>query len=353
MAQSPDSAMVSGWLTACYFLSAIIFFFPLPWMLERFGPAKLIRIALIISSMALVWIVLLDDYISWACARSIQGAFSSILLGSVETELMRSAGPNKRATVLGRLELALVLGAGIGAGVAPVLWNASNGILVGPILAGPALLAASILVIPESIPEVPLEESFKDRPPRGPASAVLLATAFTQGLAEGALMAYLTPALLNNGYGSSMVSLGFTALFSGIMISQVALASKADTWGHGTVLGISQVAVAAGFMALAFTNQAWIVIGALGLVGLGLGSQYPVAQAALGNRVASSSLSQAASVFLGFNCLGCLMGAPLGGFAYHFHNWLGLFGALGILCLILGLVTAADRIVSGWFATAE
>jgi MFS family permease len=104
---------------------------------------------------------------------------------------------------------------------------------------------------------------------------------------------------------------------------------------------------------LAFSHLAWSIVGALGLVGLGLGCQYPVAQAALGNKVQASSLSQAASLFLGINCLGCLLAAPIGGFAYHFHNWIGLFGTIGIICLLLALITATDCILSAWLAAPE
>jgi MFS family permease len=353
LAQTTQAATISGWLTAGYFLSAILFFFPLPWLLEKYGARKLIRISLGISSLALIWIVLQDDYVSWAIARSVQGACSSILLGTVETELMRSASPSKRATVLGRLELFLVVGAGFGAGMAPVLWNSINGIIAGSILAGPALLATYFLVIPESSNSDSPDAIITARIKRGPASAVLLATAFIQGLAEGELMAYLTPAILSEGHSSNTVALGFTALFSGIVISQIGLASKAEIWGHGTVLWISQTAVAAGFGTLAFSHLAWSIVGALGLVGLGLGCQYPVAQAALGNKVQASSLSQAASLFLGVNCLGCLLAAPIGGFAYHFHNWIGLFGTIGIICLLLALITATDCILSAWLAAPE
>jgi MFS family permease len=353
LAHSTQAAAISGWLTAGYFLSAILFFIPLPWLLERYGSARLIRISLGISSLALIWIVLQDDYVSWAFARSVQGACSSILLGTVETELMRGASPGKRATVLGRLELSLVVGAGFGAGLAPVIWNGANGIIAGLILAGPAFLAACILVVPESILPDDTVATIIGLPRRSPASAILLGTAFIQGLAEGELMAYLTPALLSEGHHSNTVALGFTSLFSGIIISQVGLASKAEVWGHSTVLWMSQTAVALGFGTLAFTHDAWPIVGALGLVGLGLGCQYPVAQAALGNKVEASHLSQAASLFLGINCLGCLMAAPIGGFAYHFLNWIGLFGTIGIVCLILALVTASDCLVSTWNASAE
>jgi predicted MFS family arabinose efflux permease len=266
---------------------------------------------------------------------------------------MRGASPGKRATVLGRLELSLVVGAGFGAGLAPVIWNGANGIIAGSILAGPAFLAACILVVPESILPDDTVATIIGLPRRSPASAILLGTAFIQGLAEGELMAYLTPALLSEGHHSNTVALGFTSLFSGIIISQVGLASKAEVWGHSTVLWMSQTAVALGFGTLAFTHDAWPIVGALGLVGLGLGCQYPVAQAALGNKVEASHLSQAASLFLGINCLGCLMAAPIGGFAYHFLNWIGLFGTIGIVCLILALVTASDCLVSTWNASAE
>ena len=107
--------------------------------------------------------------------------------------------------------------------MAPVLWNSNNGIIAGAILAGPALLATYFLVIPESSNSDSPDAIITVRIKRGPASAVLLATAFIQGLAEGELMAYLTPAILSEGHSSNTVALGFTALFSGIVISQIGL----------------------------------------------------------------------------------------------------------------------------------
>lgn len=330
-----------AWLTATYFLSAICSF-PVPSLiLDRLGNRIMAHSAVVLGIISMVPMGFGLSPAGLAVCRAIQGVSSTILLVTVETDLLKSSLPENRAGALGKLELCLVAGAGLGAATAPLCW-AGNPWLAGVIPALPALLALSFPFNGGGPPfwsaraQHPFNQGRKSRP------SFLLLSALTQGLAEGVLMAYLAPWLLGNQWNEASVSLAFASLFTGIVFSQLFLTQLSGRHGHGLVLSLCHGAVALGFMGLASTSQQTPVSMALLLLGLGIGCQYPVAQAALAENVSPRHISTAASVFLACNGLGCLISIPLAEWIQTYRGAASLYNSMGGWCAALLLAGLVD-----------
>lgn len=330
-------------LTGIYFLAAIVFF-PFPSMLmKRVETFSLAKIAVFLAAASIIPMGTGLSPMALAVCRMLQGISSTLLLVSVETELLKKTAPADRAGALGGLEVCLVLGAGTGAASAPLAWS------ISPWLAGffPTLPAMAALMISFR------SEVKTDQAPIGSIHSgqkslssllFLLLTAMAQGLVEGVLMAFLTPWLLSNNWHETAVSIAFGSLFAGIISSQLFLSRLAGRHGYGLILILCHLGVSIGFFGLACPNNHIMSMSSLFLIGLGIGCQYPVAQAAMSESLSPHQIPLAASVFLASNGFGCLISSPSGGFIQSIWGTVSLYNSIGLFCLAMVLTGLGDRV---------
>jgi MFS family permease len=323
-------------LTGLYFLGAVLFF-PFPQMLmKKYSIYFLAKIAVFLGLFCIVPMGFGLSIYSLAVCRVMQGISSTLLLVSVETELLTTSSSANRAGALGNLEICLVVGGGTGAAMAPLAWSI-NPFLAGVIPAIPALVA---LISPFQLITQTTDSSIKSDFSGMKLSSTaffLIMTAMAQGLVEGVLMAFLTPWLLSNDWNETSISAAFASLFSGIIFSQLFLSRLAGQHRHNHILVLCHLGVAFGFFSLTCPQEGHITFLALFLIGSAIGCQYPVAQAGLAETVSPQQIPLAASIFLASNGLGCLVSSPSGGFIQSYFGTVFLYNSVGIFCLALGL----------------
>lgn len=336
-----NDSLGPAFLTGLYFVAAVMFF-PFPQMLmRRYRVLSLAKLAVFLGALSILpmgW----DISVDWlAVCRILQGISSTLLLVSVETELLTTSIAVNRASALGRLEVCLVLGGGTGAALAPLVWSITPW-MAGFIPAIPALIALitpfrSRISICKS-PIIPVQSGIV----RSSAPYFLMMTAMAQGLVEGVLMAFLTPWLLSNHWKETSISAAYAILFTGIISSQIFLSRLAGKDGHENLLILCHMGVAIGFFGLGFPSQLIMTFSALFIIGMGIGCQYPVAQAGLAESVSPQHIPLAASIFLASNAFGCLISSPSGGFIQSTWGSVFLYNSVGIFCLALVLAGLGD-----------
>jgi len=330
-----------AYFTGLYFLAAVLFF-PFPQMLMRqFRVYTLAKLAVFLGVISILPMGLDLPTEKLAICRILQGISSTLLLVTVETVLLTKSTAINRAGALGQLEVCLVLGGGTGAALAPLIWS------ITPWMAGfiPAIPAMIILMMPfksnasnYKSPICPAQSGSV----RSATPFFLIMTAMAQGLVEGVLMAFLTPWLLSNHWNETSISAAFVSLFAGIISSQIYLSRLACEHGHGNLLILCHVGVAIGFFCLVCPNHEILTLSALFIIGLGIGCQYPVAQAGLAESVSPQHIPLAASVFLASNAFGCLISSPSGGFIQSTWGTVFLYNCVGTFCLTLVLAGLGD-----------
>jgi len=325
-----------AWISGIYFLAGIITFPVPPILLQHLKPAQLARIATLIAAVALV--PLGFGFSPWmACAcRGIHGLSATILLVAIETELLKKAKAGNRSGNLGALEVCLVIGGGLGASLSPLLWS------INPQMAGliPAIPAFMLSVFPlkhSLIGYFQPSHSVSGGKKNRSLVFILLATAISQGLAEGALMGFLATELVDRSWTETMVSTAFGFLFGGILLSQLILTKVADYQGTNIVLFLSHIGVGLGFCILGWISVPVVVLTGLAMVGFGLGCQYPIAQAALADIVADSKkMAKVASIFLAANTIGCFLSSPVFGCINAFWGMPAVYNCLSAIGLSVG-----------------
>jgi len=331
-----ESTNWAAWLSGIYFLAGIVTF-PVPSiLLKHLKSDQLARIATLISSIALVPLGFgFSPWLSCAC-RGIHGFSATILLVAVETELLKKAKAGNRSGNLGTLEVCLVIGAGLGASLSPLLWSI-NPQLSGLIPAIPAFILSAFSLKLPFIDHFQSSHSESGGEKNRSLVFILLATSISQGLAEGALMGFLATELVERSWTESMVSTAFGCLFGGIILSQLILTKVADYQGTNSVLFLWHIGVGLGFGILGWTSMPIVILTGLLLVGFGLGCQYPIAQASLADTVADSSkLAKAASIFLAANTIGCFLSSPIFGSIIAFWGMPAVYNFLSAISLSVG-----------------
>lgn len=337
-----NDSLGPAFFTGLYFVAAVMFF-PFPQMLmRRFQVYSITKMAVLLGALSMLPMGFeLPNYMLATC-RILQGISSTLLLVPVETELLTTSPPLNRAEVLGRLEVCLVLGGGTGATLAPLFWSITPW-MAGFILAFPAMIAIVTPFKSRAPIHKPLKKINQIGIVRPSTPHFLIITAMAQGLVEGVLMAFLTPWLLSNQWNETLISAAFASLFAGIISSQILLSRLAGELGHGNLLNICHMGVGIGFLGLVFSSNNIMTLSLLFIIGLGIGCQYPVAQAGLAESVSPRHIPMAASVFLASNVLGCLISSPAGGFIQSTWGFGLLYNTVGALCLALALAGFGDR----------
>ena len=341
MNQRGIHSLSPAFFTGLYFLAAALFF-PFPQMLmKRFRVYTLAKLAVFLGVLSILPMGMDLPPEKLAICRILQGISSTLLLVTVETELLTTSTAANRAGALGQLEVWLVLGGGTGAALAPLIWS------ITPWMAGliPAIPAMIVLIMPfkssASNYESPICPA-QSGSVRSATPLFLIMTAMAQGLVEGVLMAFLTPWLISNHWNETSISAAFASLFAGIISSQIYLSRLAFEHGYGNLLIICHMGVAIGFFYLACPNHEILTLSALFIIGLGIGCQYPVAQAGLAESVSPQHIPLAASIFLASNAFGCLISSPLGGFIQSTWGTVFLYNCVGTFCLTLVLAGLGD-----------
>jgi MFS family permease len=330
------SDTIIGLNTATYYLSVAGASLFVPRLLAR-GSRTCVAIGLAGSGLTAALFPWADSLPGWFLLRALNGCAGALTLIPLETLVNLHAPPERRARFFGVFEFCIAAGAGLGAliglqvyALAPRFAFASAGLVA---------LAATILVAPALPGDQAAEEKGENG---GPISLrphfLSFGTAWSQGFLEGGLIAFLSLYLLGLGYSESGAGWLVGSLLLGVVLFQVPVTWLADRLGRGKMVLACHAAVLTSLAILPFCTGATGLAFWLFWLGACCGAQYPVALAALGERLPSTFQARANALFLACNCAGSLAGPVLTGMAMDRWGSRALFVAgVAATLVVLGV----------------
>ncbi len=268
--------------------------------------------------------------------RTILGSAESFIITGAQSWALAVAGPGRSAQVIGWAGTALFLALALGAPLGGLLQGTWGFWAVGVFSTiTPALVLASILGLPEVIPE------------RG--HALHLGAVFVQVRVFGAIMA-----LVGFGYGA-MVSFGvllfaergwfptwgaLTAFSIGLVIARLAIGSLPDRLGGVRAAALLLVVNTLGFGALTIATHHVVGLAAAFVAGFGYSVVYPALGREAVRRVPARDRGIAMAVYSAFIDVSLGLGSPILGIAAGAFGAASVFGfACASAVLAMGLLS--------------
>jgi MFS family permease len=334
---------VIGWNTGTYYCGMALAALAVPWLMRR-RAKTCVMLGMLLSGLTVAAFPWGAGLAWWFGTRLLNGVAGAMSLIPLETYINRDSPPNHRARNFGLYAVAITLGWALGNWLglhlshhAPQLAFAIGGAAA----AGSGLLVWWRLPHPRAVPP----------PAAHPGSVrfgenlLSFGSAWNQGFLEGGMIAFLSLYLLSLGLSDDQVGWLTSATMVGVLVFQIPVAWLADRFGRVPVLVACYAVVVVALVALPLcTPSVWLVVWLL-LVGACSGAFYPLGLALLGERVAETVLDRANAWYLAIECLGCLVGPVLMGYAV---DWSGLKAMFPVaLWMVVGFMVlwAATRLV--------
>jgi MFS family permease len=328
---APD---VIGWNTGTYYGGMALAALVVPWLMRRYGKACTV-LGMLLSGLTVAAFPWAPGLAWWFVARLLNGVAGAMSLIPLETYVNRDSPPEQRSRNFGFYAVAVTLGWALGnwlglhlAHHAPQLAFAIGGVM--SVLAGVAVWWW--MPRPREVPPPVARQGsvrFFD-------NLLSFGSAWNQGFLEGGMIAFLSLYLLALGLSDDQVGWLTSATMVGVLAFQIPVAWLADRFGRTAVLLGCYAVVVVALVALPLCPpSAWLVVWLL-LVGACSGAFYPLGLALLGERVAETVLDRANAWYLAIECLGCLVGPVLMGYAM---DWGGLKAMFPVaLWMVIGFL---------------
>ena len=315
---------------SCHYLGLAIASLAVPWLSRRLG-ARGAAVGMLICGPTLALFPWAGGPLGWFGLRLLNGAASALSLVPLETMVSRGAHPGHRARDFAFFGVALTLGGALG------MWGGLNlyedfallAFVLGgalPVLGGLALLRW----LPDQSAEKPA--STAPAPIRWRTHFLSFGTAWSQGLLEGGMLAFLALYLQTRGLTVDEAGdlLGITTV--GVLLFQVPVSWLADRCGRVPVLLGCYAVVIAGLALAPFCPGTTTLACCLFVFGACAGAMYPLGLALLGDGLSEASLARVYGWYLAMECLGSLMGPPAMGGAIDLWGGSAMF-AVGIVAV--------------------
>ena len=329
---------IIGLNTSTYYLSVAGASLFVPGLMARWGRGCVV-VGVAGAGLTAALFPWADSLAGWFLLRALNGCAGALTLIPLETLVNHHATPARRARAFGLLEFCIAAGAGLGALVGLQVYSLAPRLafLCGGVVGLVAALLGARLLPREKTPP---EEEWDASPLSLRRNFLSFGTAWSQGFLEGSLLAFLSLYLLGLGYAESAAGWLLGSLLLGVVLFQMPVTWLADRLGRGRTVLICHATVLASLAVLPFCTSPTGLALWLFLLGACCGAQYPVALAALSERLPSASLARANAMFLACNCAGSLVGPSLTGLAMDHLGARALFGA-GIAATLAVLVVWA------------
>lgn len=323
------SKALVGLASTSFFVAALLVRPVAGRLLDRFGRRPFLRWPLV--ALTVLALSLFAAHSIWAVAvmRFVQGAVGSTFYTAAAAATTDLAPPDRKASAIARISVAIYLGFALGPAIGEVLFDRSP----GWVWFGVAVMHGIALVIVFGLPETRV----------APAALAPVVPSPTPALAGGVEPAVISggsrwihPAVVLPGVVLGAIAVGYTSIttFSPLYAREVGLPSSgplyatfalsvmvvravsgrlADRRGHVAVALPGAVAVSAGLALLALVQQPAAAFVGVALAGLGFGLTFPALTVIAVDRAPDAERGAALGSFLAFNDLGQGAGGPLVG----------------------------------------
>lgn len=255
---------LAGWMLALYGAVTLVAAPLSGWLADRFGAARVLRLALVVAALAVSGYPLATGPIGVATATILFSLFNELPRPALMTLVADVAPPElrKQAFVLSRVAVNLGLSIGPALGGLIAQWSY---VAIFYVDAASSALAALIL-LNTRLPARPHVER-----PHGSALKVLLADRvlllFFFGTVANALVFFQHDSTMayymNHVLGMNEFQFGLTITVNTLLIGliEVELNTRCAGWSHRRSLVTGTVLTAIGFGAMAFADSWWEIVG--------------------------------------------------------------------------------------------
>ncbi|WP_439817647.1 MFS transporter [Zavarzinia sp. CC-PAN008] len=308
----------------------------LPGLIRRFGPGRVMQVALLMAAAMLALIGLLPNVWLWFPLRFLMGAAATALWIASEAWINALVTDAVRGRVV-----ALYSAAGAaGGGLAPLVLIVLGTEGTTPFLAVAAICALGVLpLLAGGSGTGALDGQAKVRPHRFLVVAPLPFAAVLLYAAGGESLVTFFPSYgIAQGLGEAAALAMLTAFKLGGLVLQVPIGWLADRVGPRPILSMVAAGSFLGFVALPFLLQPYALgLAFAALLGGTYSTVYSLTLLLLGRTFSGADLSSASALFQVFWSSGALLGPMLAGVAI---TGLGQPGLIATELVLFGTLTA-------------
>ncbi len=306
-----------GWNSTWYYL-AVALGAPLAGKLIRsFGIRKVITAGLILTGLCTPLFPLTDNLILWFVIRGLMGLGVSFYMIGGQTGLNEFADERMRGTTT-----ALHAGMfGLGFAVSPLIGTQiyahfpKLAFLVGGCMVLSGIFAV-LLCLPDSKhveAAAPAQKGLFRR------ISIPLHAVFLYGAIEGILVSIYPVYLVDLGFSEQETGLALTLFIVGSALGMLPVSWLGDRLGKLRVLFCSSILGAATLILLVMFPDRMVVFLSTGIIGLTIGTFFPLTLALLGELVRSHELAPASAQFTAAFSYGCAAGPVIS--TYTMKQW--------------------------------
>lgn len=321
---------VLGSYTAVTFISALVTFFALFWVLpigkflDRYSQRKLLRLTLLLYLP--IWPVLAFIRVLWHAIlyQLYHSVVSAMLWSSADTYNRNHALPGKRSEAWGFYDIGKAMSLIIGALIGGALLEYILDIRLLFLLIPPFLIVGAFLTS-KYLPEDPLRADIKVTEAIG---SIKWKRLYFKGIKDF----YLTPGLAKiwpfifligfliysqmvmiplfaDSVGASFLTIGILfALFNLPMLMEAPFSVLADTWSSRRLIAMGSLLSAISLFGFGFSENIAVLFPLSLLLGLAIAMLIPTISGAVGNKIKSNQTGELNSVFIFSQGLGGIVG---------------------------------------------